>query len=91
MVDNAPAYSRLELLEEEFEDVQVLRLAPYSYLLNPIELVWSSFKSNVKRELRNQIKSLLNASISAGETISEHAGNYCQRPQIGFSVIMPLL
>lgn len=66
VVDNAPAHSRLELLEEEFE-----RLAPYSYLLNPIEIVWSSFKSNVNKELRNKMQSLLNTSRSAEETISE--------------------
>ena len=43
MIDNAPAYSRLEEIEKECPNVNILRLAPYSYLMNnPIELVLSA-------------------------------------------------
>lgn len=59
IVDNAPAHCRLEEVIAEYEDTQLLRLAPYSYLLNPIELVWSSFKSHVKRELRERMREIL--------------------------------
>ena len=41
IIDNAPAHCRLECICEEFPNVKLLRLAPYSYLLNPIELLWS--------------------------------------------------
>lgn len=60
IVDNAPAHSRLEDLLDENPHVQILRLAPYSYLLNPIELLWSSFKSHVKRQLRHRMLALMN-------------------------------
>ena len=43
IVDNAPAHARLERFLEHHENVQILRLDPYSYLLNPIELLWSVF------------------------------------------------
>ena len=36
VIDNAPAHARLEQLLEEHPHLQILRLAPYSYLLNPI-------------------------------------------------------
>ena len=48
--DNAPCHSRIENLleEEEFTGVTILRLAPYSFMLNPIENVWSAIKSKIK-------------------------------------------
>ena len=48
----------------------------YSYLLNPIEVVWSSFKSNVKKQLRNKTQSLLNTPRSVqGYIIQTYALN----------------
>ena len=37
----------------------VFRLAPYSYLLNTIELLWSVLKSNVQRLLRERMPEVL--------------------------------
>ena len=51
IIDNTPAHARMEEIFAEHENVQMIFLAPYSYLLNPIELVWSSFKSHVKKEV----------------------------------------
>ncbi|KAH9153952.1 hypothetical protein AeNC1_019244, partial [Aphanomyces euteiches] len=52
--DNAPCHSRLGnvLDEEEFGDVSLLRLSPYSPMMNPIENLWSMMKNHVKSLLR---------------------------------------
>ena len=42
IIDNAPVHYRLESILEQNPHVQILRLTPYSYLLNPIELLWST-------------------------------------------------
>lgn len=49
--DNAPCHSRLNASFENNE-AYLLRLGPYSPMLNPIENVWSSLKSHVKSNLR---------------------------------------
>ena len=59
IIDNAPAHCRLESIAEEFPHVKLLRLAPYSNLLNPIELMWSAFKSHLKRMLHERMQGLL--------------------------------
>ena len=47
--DNAPIHVSLEkvLEEEAFEGATLLRLAPYSAPLNPIEECWSVVKSEI--------------------------------------------
>ena len=35
-----------------------LELAPYSYLLNPIERTWSHVKATIKRELKDKMREL---------------------------------
>jgi len=61
VLDNAPCHSGIEdvLKEEEFKMHFVLRLAPYSPMLNPIESVWSFVKSIVKRSLSNKMTAIL--------------------------------
>ena len=59
VIDNAPVHSRLDQLEEKYSHVEILRPAPYSYLLNPIELLWNVFKSFVKRILREIMPEVL--------------------------------
>lgn len=46
--DNAPAHSRFEIVAQEM-GFTLLRLGPYSPMLNPIENVWSVVKARVKR------------------------------------------
>ncbi|RLN20121.1 hypothetical protein BBJ28_00026789, partial [Nothophytophthora sp. Chile5] len=50
VLDNAPCHSRAEAVFEEPEcaEATLLRLEPYSPMLNPIENVFSAFKSAVK-------------------------------------------
>lgn len=52
--DNAPAHSQLEVAALEI-GMTLLRLGPYSPMLNPIENVWSVVKSHVKRINRDPI------------------------------------
>ena len=49
--DNAPCHSRIESGLDR-TGATLLRLAPYSPPLNPIETIWSSLKAAVKRQLR---------------------------------------
>lgn len=51
IADNAPAHSRLEQVFDGTEAV-LLRLGPYSPMLNPIETIWSKIKSFVKTQVR---------------------------------------
>lgn len=62
--DNAPCHSALEDVfhEEEYQGSRLLRLAPYSPMLNPIESAWSVVKSKVKQQLRARF-----GSISSGD------------------------
>ena len=61
VTDNAPCHSQLEnvFLEPEFADNILLRLAPYSPALNPIEMAWSVMKAGVKRELATILPDVL--------------------------------
>lgn len=51
VVDNAPCHSRLEAILAG-TGVVLLRLAPYSPMLNPVEIIWSKIKTFVKTNLR---------------------------------------
>lgn len=61
VMDNAPAHSRAESImeEEEFNGVQICRLAPYSSMLNPIEHIWNSVKAEIKRRLQETFDILI--------------------------------
>ena len=66
LIDNAPAHARMEEIIAEHLNVQRICLAPYSYLLNAIELVWSSFKSHIKRGLREGMTELVEVQFAGG-------------------------
>ena len=72
--DNAPCHSGLEDVfeEEEFRGAQLLRLAPYSAPLNPIEEVWSVMKADMKRQLAAAMPRLLRDPTPEGLTQTEH-------------------
>lgn len=69
--DNAPAHSRLQQCEEENPGMQVLKLAPYSPMLNPVEGVWSKVKSFVKQRM--------GVPAVAGRGVLEQRMNYVER------------
>ncbi len=61
VIDNAPCHSQVELVlaENEFKEHKILRLAPYSPMLNPIESVWAYIKAEVKISLAEKIDNIL--------------------------------
>ena len=63
VIDNTPCHSgvKKDYIAEHypnFAGVQILRLGPYSPALSPIEMFWSSFKSNAKRRLADRARQL---------------------------------
>ena len=73
VIDNAPCHSNIEeiLEEEEFREHKILRLAPYSPILNPIENVWSVIKAFVKRNLAIRMPQILQNEAQSGLSKSE--------------------
>ena len=65
--------------EDEFCGAQILRLAPYSAPLNPIEEVWSVVKSHMKKEMSETRVAMLNSTPPAGTTQVEHRLQYLER------------
>lgn len=51
VIDNAPCHSRVEAVLDR-TPATLLRLAPYSPMLNPVETIWSKVKAYVKANLR---------------------------------------
>ncbi|GMF12595.1 unnamed protein product [Phytophthora lilii] len=76
VLDNAPCHSSAKDVfeEQEFQDAELLRLGPYSPMLNPIENVFSVYKSAVKRFLARQRPAILR--VPDGVTITEHRGKF---------------
>jgi len=50
--DNAPCHSRLMECVHVHQGLEILKLGPYSPVLNPIENIWSKFKAKVKQLMR---------------------------------------
>lgn len=80
IIDNAPSHCKAEeqleaklssVSRQVFDDILLLRLAPYSHSLNPIENYWSSFKSKVKDIMREKREEINNDAIRQdGESLS---------------------
>ncbi|KAG6967985.1 hypothetical protein JG687_00003990, partial [Phytophthora cactorum] len=72
VIDNAPCHCRAESVfeEEELLDATLLRLGPYSPMLNPIENTFSIFKASLKAFLREQRHAIL--SVPNGVTMKDH-------------------
>ena len=67
VIDNAVCHSNVEhILTGEFKEHKIIRLAPYSPILNSIEPVWSVIKSKVKSLLAEQIPTLLKEGNHTG-------------------------
>lgn len=66
--DNAPAHTNLELVpdEDEFHGVTILRAAPYSAPLNPIEECWSVVKASMKRQMAATFAEMM--AVPPGDT-----------------------
>lgn len=73
VMDNAPCHSNVEelLVEDDLKDCKILKMSPYSPMLNPIENVWSVIKSEVKRELSVKLAEILSSSLNGPVCIKE--------------------
>ena len=62
VIDNAPDHCQMEnvFVEEEFGHYRLVRLSPYYPMFNPIDMIWSVFKSYVKRNLSENRDEFLN-------------------------------
>ncbi|KAG6946641.1 hypothetical protein JG688_00015939, partial [Phytophthora aleatoria] len=78
VLDNAPCHASAEAVfaEPEFQDATLQRLRPYSPMLNPIENVFSAFKSKVDymTEHRAQI-----IAVPQGTTMKAHSQHFCRK------------
>ena len=76
--DNAPVHVDLEQVteEDEFQGVSILRLAPYSAPLNPIEHVWSAMKAELKQEMSATFADMLRTAPGLSQT--EHRLRYLE-------------
>ena len=76
--DNAPVHNGIETVaaEAEFEGVEILRMAPYSAPLNPIEECWSAFKAAMKRSMAVTFADML--ATREGLTQTEHRLRYIE-------------
>ncbi|RLN47672.1 hypothetical protein BBJ28_00022614 [Nothophytophthora sp. Chile5] len=72
VLDNAPCHSRAEAVfeEPEFVEATLLRLGPYSPILNPIENVFSAFKSAVKDFMTVKRAGII--AVPPGTTMKAH-------------------
>ncbi|KAG3074348.1 hypothetical protein PI124_g20601 [Phytophthora idaei] len=75
VLDNAPCHTSANDVfeEEEFQDADMLKLGPYSPMLNPIE---NAYKSAVKRYLARQRPAILH--VPEDTTITEHRARYLE-------------
>ena len=64
--DNTPVHNGIETVatEAEFEGIEIIRMAPYSAPLNPIEECWSVFKAAMKRSMAVTFGDMLSRSLT---------------------------
>lgn len=74
IMDNAPCHSTIEEVfqENDFVHHHLLRLSPYSPMLNPIEFAWSDLKSSVKADLAIQMPHIIANENRANITQTEY-------------------
>ena len=73
VIDNAPCHSRIEEVfgNPDFSQNSLLRLAPYSPMLNPIELIWSVVKSAAKQQISLSMPEILTVNPENGVSMTE--------------------
>ena len=76
--DNAPVHAALEQVaqEDEFAGMTILRLAPYSAPLNPIEHIWSVIKATMKQEMAATFIEMLQTALCLSQL--EHRLRYLE-------------
>lgn len=81
VMDNAPAHTNAEAVFEEalFHGGRVLRLAPYSPMLNPIEHVWSVVKARIKDSMQDGFQELIAGDPTGVLTQTEFRIRFLER------------
>ncbi|KAJ8578635.1 hypothetical protein ON010_g568 [Phytophthora cinnamomi] len=76
VADNAPCHANVEdvFKEEAISEAKLLRLGPYSPMLNPIENCFSTFKAMVKRFLARHRQAIV--EVPPHRIIKEHREQY---------------
>ncbi|KAG6603058.1 Replication protein A 70 kDa DNA-binding subunit [Phytophthora cinnamomi] len=76
VAENAPCHANVEdvFKEDAFSEAKLLRLGPYSPMLNPIENCFSTFKAMVKRYLARHRRAIL--EVPPHRTIKEYREQY---------------
>ncbi|KAG6954819.1 hypothetical protein JG688_00012173 [Phytophthora aleatoria] len=81
VLDSAPVHHRTEARVTEREDLELLRLGPYSPMCNPIEGCFSVLKARIKAYLtlcRVEMLSFPNGEKTEGRMrLLERAGEHC--------------
>ena len=67
------------LNETEFSAHKILRLGPYSPMLNPIEYIWSVVKANVKSKLAESMSEILDNETRGRMNISEFRLSFLEK------------
>ena len=81
VLDNALCHSRIEkvLVEDAFSRSHVLRLAPYSPMLNPIKNIWSVAKADVKSNLAEYLQEIFNDESREQLSVREFRLQFLQK------------
>ena len=74
--DNAPIHTDLEAVVAEFPGLELIRTAPYSAPLSPIESVWSSMKASMKRDMACSFTQMMDTA--PGVSQQEHRLRYLE-------------
>ena len=69
-------HTDLESVAADFPGLELLRTAPYSAPLNPLEAVWSSMNAHMKRSVSSSLQEMMNTPL--GMTQLEHRLRYLE-------------
>lgn len=78
VMDNAPCHARAEQVIGNYPGASILRLAPYSPMLNPIESAWSDIKAQLKDKEAASLAEVL-AGNNNGLTQTEFRLRFVER------------
>ncbi|RHZ19707.1 hypothetical protein DYB37_011091 [Aphanomyces astaci] len=92
VLDNAPAHSQTEQRVASYDDMVLLRLGPYSPMLNPIESCFSILKAKIKGYLAERTNLLFdrrdfNSYLESRMRLLEEAATECL-PRITQSLVI---
>ena len=77
------------MTEQEFLGFHICRLTPYSYMLNPIECIWSAVKADIKQFIRQNHNKLLRGDPDGMQTQKEFRLRFLERTEDSALKIVP--